>query len=189
MSVFSFPLRRSKHCLELSRVGRPAAGLCRLLFAKNHLRKLDCRCSRVERSPETSTEVSFTRPMGLRLRILGHLPGFEELSACRFCSANSQQSQIVNNSNAATRLQYACYRNCTSLLCLAYATASVRCTSQLRVQLFALATRTVIDADESRERRGTVPRYLARAHTLRTRIFGKTDAPALSFAARGNLTE
>ena len=75
------------------------------------------------------------------------------------------------------------------MLRVAYASRVKRCHSQLRVQLFALATRAVIYAKELRARRGAVPRYPWRTHTLSNHIFGENDAPRLSFAARGNLTE
>ena len=112
------------------------------------------------------------------MRILGHLPSFERPSACRFLPAISQQSPIVSSSNAATRRQYACYRVCTSLFCLAYATASKKSTYALRVQLFALATCAIIDGKRLRARLGALPRYLGRTHALRNHIFGETEAPA-----------
>ena len=77
------------------------------------------------------------------------------------------------------------------LLCFASRTppASNAAHSHFAVQLFALATRAVIYAKELRARRGAVPRYPWRTHTLSNHIFGENDAPRLSFAARGNLTE
>ena len=95
-----------------------------------------------------------------------------------FCLQIHSNPQIVSSSNAATRRQYACYRVCTSLFCLAYATASKKSTYALRVQLFALATCAIIDGKRLRARLGALPRYLKRTHALRNHIFGETDAPA-----------
>ena len=157
-------------------------------FARTGSRKLDCRWLRVERSPETSGGVLSQLPMGCGFHWIPIMFLFCGLSACHLCSTNSQQSPTDSCSNAVKRRQYACHRASTSLLSLAYATAS-KTLRISRPRATVLSPRELSSMPrDSRATRRSAAVPLADTHSPYAYSRNR-HGPRSRVTARGNLTE